>query len=99
MQHDNNLVKRLESTETMGSATTICTDKTGTLTQNKMTVARVYIGRQEFEGKLGSNDTCGKVAKTEMTENADSWTQKGNQTDCALLAFAYDMGFDYKEVR
>eukprot|EP00397_Hematodinium_sp_SG-2012_P004630 GEMP01004642.1.p1 GENE.GEMP01004642.1~~GEMP01004642.1.p1 ORF type:complete len:1152 (+),score=143.05 GEMP01004642.1:64-3519(+) len=43
MQKDNNLVKHLDACETMGSATRICSDKTGTLTQNTMTVVRVYL--------------------------------------------------------
>ncbi len=43
MQKDMCLVKHLDATETMGSATSICTDKTGTLTQNRMTVVKAYM--------------------------------------------------------
>lgn len=43
MLEDNNLVRRLEACETMGGATTICSDKTGTLTQNKMEVVKVRL--------------------------------------------------------
>ncbi|EGB12861.1 hypothetical protein AURANDRAFT_19161, partial [Aureococcus anophagefferens] len=43
MMEDNNRVKHMNACETMGSATTICSDKTGTLTQNKMTVMRMYV--------------------------------------------------------
>ena len=42
MRKENNLVRRLEAAETMGGANEICTDKTGTLTQNKMTIVEFY---------------------------------------------------------
>jgi P-type Ca2+ transporter type 2B len=51
MKQENNLVRKLEASETMGGATQICTDKTGTLTQNKMTVRAVYVNDQVFHGK------------------------------------------------
>lgn len=44
MMQDNNLVRNLEACETMGSVTTICTDKTGTLTSNDLNVQRIWIG-------------------------------------------------------
>ena len=43
MMKDNNLVRHLDACETMGNATTICSDKTGTLTANKMTAVQCYI--------------------------------------------------------
>jgi Ca2+ transporting ATPase len=48
MMQDNNLVRRLVSCATMGSATTICSDKTGTITTNKMTVVRTFIGGRHY---------------------------------------------------
>ncbi len=44
MMHDNNLVRHLDACETMGNATSICSDKTGTLTTNRMTVVQAYVG-------------------------------------------------------
>jgi len=59
MQAENNLVKHLEATETMGNCTTICTDKTGTLTTNLMTARRAYIGDESF--KFTDTKTIGQV--------------------------------------
>ena len=49
MMHDNNLVRHLDACETMGNATTICSDKTGTLTTNRMTVVEVYIADKHWK--------------------------------------------------
>jgi len=57
----NNFVKTLDSCETMGSATTICSDKTGTLTQNRMTCMRVHLGNVTYEGTIEKH--VGKMLK------------------------------------
>lgn len=49
MMLDNNLVRHLDACETMGNATAICSDKTGTLTTNRMTVVQVYVGEKHWK--------------------------------------------------
>jgi len=67
MQKDNCLVKTLDATETMGSATAICTDKTGTLTQNRMTVVSCCVGEgvSVVNADPTSGATCGAVLQRE----------------------------------
>jgi Ca2+ transporting ATPase len=55
MMHDNNLVRHLDACETMGNATTICSDKTGTLTTNRMTVVEVYIADKHWKNINNQN--------------------------------------------
>jgi len=81
MQAENNLVKRLEACETMGSATTICSDKTGTLTANRMTargawVAGAVIAPPRIDNDVGAS-LGARIAPERATVPADA---------CALLA-------------
>lgn len=55
MMKDNNLVKRINSCETMGNADCICTDKTGTLTENRMTIMEIYTGGNTFKSKAAKS--------------------------------------------
>ncbi|KAI1888090.1 hypothetical protein AGOR_G00181460 [Albula goreensis] len=115
MMKDNNLVRHLDACETMGNATAICSDKTGTLTMNRMTVVQAYIAEKHYRKVpepelipgsimdlliLGIGVNCAYTTKIMSPEKEGGLPrQVGNKTECALLGFALDLKRDYQAIR
>ncbi|XP_043932859.1 plasma membrane calcium-transporting ATPase 1-like isoform X1 [Protopterus annectens] len=115
MMKDNNLVRHLDACETMGNATAICSDKTGTLTMNRMTVVQAYIGDTHYRQIPDPEALLPKILEHIVNGIAvnSAYTTKilppekegglprhvGNKTECALLGFVLDLKQDYQAVR
>ncbi|XP_051974622.1 plasma membrane calcium-transporting ATPase 1-like isoform X1 [Xyrauchen texanus] len=115
MMKDNNLVRHLDACETMGNATAICSDKTGTLTMNRMKVVQVFITDKHYKKVpepdvipastvdlliLGISVNCAYTTNIMPPEKEGGLNrQVGNKTECALLGFALELKKDYQAIR
>ncbi|XP_059924190.1 plasma membrane calcium-transporting ATPase 2-like isoform X1 [Gadus macrocephalus] len=115
MMKDNNLVRHLDACETMGNATAICSDKTGTLTMNRMTVVQAYVGDTHYKSVPEPDaimpDTL-EVLVNSISINS-AYTTKilpperegglprhvGNKTECSLLGLVLELKRDYQPIR
>ncbi|TYH48858.1 hypothetical protein ES332_D10G096500v1 [Gossypium tomentosum] len=112
MMADKALVRRLSACETMGSATTICSDKTGTLTLNEMTVVEAFVGKKKINPPAESSQlhlsvvsllsegvaqsTTGNVF---VSKDGDDVEISGSPTEKAILSWAIELGMKFDAIR
>lgn len=106
MLKTNNLVRKMHACETMGATTVICTDKTGTLTQNQMSVeetqfyglANQALGTDETSRLIKEGITLNSTASLDLS-NPDKPVVLGNPTEGALLLWLRNNGIDYRNLK
>lgn len=106
MLKTNNLVRKMHACETMGATTVICTDKTGTLTQNQMSVeetnfyglSQQVLGADETSRLVMENMALNSTASLDLS-HAEQPVVLGNPTEGALLLWLREKGIDYRELK
>jgi len=112
MLADQNLIRVLAACETMGNATTICSDKTGTLTLNRMTVVQCFLNDKLYRDNMPAAhdlpDALVELLKNGLSLNSTAFilrhpgqplAVKGSKTEGALIMFAESLGADYEQLR
>eukprot|EP00756_Hemistasia_phaeocysticola_P037603 Hpha_TRINITY_DN16706_c1_g20::TRINITY_DN16706_c1_g20_i1::g.78788::m.78788/K05850/ATP2B; Ca2+ transporting ATPase, plasma membrane len=113
MMEDNNMVRSLAACETMGAATNICSDKTGTLTKNIMTTDRLFVGMQDlpasqkdasgagavFLDAVSYNSTASRRPPDPLKNEGPGLVWEGNKTEQGLLRWAVDVGQGFEAIR
>ncbi|MDY6438241.1 MAG: calcium-translocating P-type ATPase, PMCA-type [Prevotella sp.] len=101
MLKTQNLVRKMHACETMGAVTVICTDKTGTLTQNKMQVAELYSFHGQDAGGKQQEVSQALISNMALCSTAELDGQEviGNPTEGALLLWLRAQGIDFGKLR
>ena len=98
MLRTNNLVRKMHACETMGATTVICTDKTGTLTQNQMSVDEMKLYGDTPQDLLHEGIAVNSTASLDLSDPANPQVL-GNPTEGALLLWLHGQGVDYRSLR
>ena len=98
MLKTNNLVRKMHACETMGATTVICTDKTGTLTQNLMSVDEMKVYGDTPKEVLAEGIAVNSTASIDFSDNKKPQIL-GNPTEGALLLWLNNKGVDYRSIR
>ncbi|MBN1896545.1 MAG: calcium-translocating P-type ATPase, PMCA-type [Candidatus Aenigmarchaeota archaeon] len=110
MASNNALIRKLAVAESVGSVNVICTDKTGTLTKNRMSVTKMYFDDVVFDsaalndsdkGRMEKLMLCGTLCNDSRFMQGDGTERKmtGDQTEVAIAEFAINNGVDYDGLR
>jgi Ca2+ transporting ATPase len=109
MKYENNLVRKLDASETMGGANEICTDKTGTLTKNQMTVKEIYTLDKVYAGRPANFSTLPNAdlvaegvlfncsARIEKNDKGQ-FVPMGNCTEIGLIKFLQEVGMPAHDI-